>query len=222
VQVPVTPDQDDLLRVVEAHGITDERLLEAFRTIPRAGFVPVAYADSAYRDRPVPIPHDQTTSQPSLQARMIDALDVEPTDRALEVGTGFGFQTALLARLATHVTSIERWPDIAETARRSLARHGIDNVDVRDGDGTLGVPDAAPFDVILVSAAFPRVPAPLVEQLAPNGRLVMPMGPGGGEVVTLYRKVESGLHRVREVVPARFVRLIGDEAFPESGSDFRG
>lgn len=212
------PSQDDLLEIVIAQGITDERLLEAFRTIPRAGFVPAEYVDAAYRDRPVPIPHDQTTSQPSLSARMIDALGVAPTDRALEVGTGFGFQTALLARLAAHVTSIERWPDIARRARENLARHGVGNVDVRIGDGSLGVPDAAPFDVILVSAAFPEVPGPIANQLAVGGRLVQPVGPGGGEVVTLYGKDETGLHRVADLVAARFVRLIGAEAFPENGS----
>jgi protein-L-isoaspartate(D-aspartate) O-methyltransferase len=213
------PSQDDLLEVVIAQGVTDERLLEAFRTIPRADFVPAEYVRSAYRDGPVPIPHDQTTSQPSLSARMIEALDVTPTDRALEVGTGFGFQTALLARLAAHVTSIERWPDLAQRARENLDRHGIDNVDMRTGDGSLGVADAAPFDVILVSAAFPEVPGPLVEQLAVGGRLVQPVGPGGAEVVTLYGKDERGLHRVAVLVAARFVRLIGDEAFPEEGSD---
>lgn len=202
-----------------AQGVTDERLLDAFRTIPRADFVPPEHAGSAYRDRPVPIPHDQTTSQPSLSARMIDALDVAPADHALEIGTGLGFQTALLSRLAAHVTSIERWPDIADQARDNLIRRGIDNVDVRTGDGSLGVPDAAPFDVILVSAAFPEVPRPLVEQLALGGRLVQPVGPGGAEVVTLFAKDEAGLQRVAVLVAARFVRLIGDHAFPAGPSD---
>lgn len=208
------PRQVDLLEVVVAQGITDERLLEAFRTIPRADFVPPEHAAAAYVDRPIPIPRNQVTTQPSLSATMIDALEMEPTDRALEVGTGLGFQTALLSRLAAHVTTIERWSEIAESARKNLARHGIDNVDVLVGDGSLGVPEAAPFDIILVSAAFPEVPLPLGEQLAEGGRLVQPIGPGGREAVTLLRKSRGRLRVVREVVPARFVRLIGDQAFP--------
>jgi protein-L-isoaspartate(D-aspartate) O-methyltransferase len=209
------PGPDDLLAAVVAQGVTDERLLHAFRALRRADFVPPEHATEAYEDRPIPIPRDQVTTQPSLSARMIDALDVHATDRALEVGTGYGFQTALLARLAAHVVSVERWPELAEQARANLARHGVDNVEVVVGDGSLGVPEAAPFDVVLVSAAFTEVPPPLAEQLVDGGRLVQPIGPGGHEAVTLFRKVEGRLRRVREVVPARFVRLIGDRAFPD-------
>ena len=207
--------QSDLIDVILQSGITDARLIEAFQTIPRADFVPPDLVQLAYEDRPLPIPQNQVTTQPSLSAKMVEALDLTPTSRVLEVGTGHGFQTALLAKLAKHVTTIERWPDLAAQARTHLARHRITNVDIRTGDGSLGVPDAAPFDAILVSAAFPEVPWPLAEQLAAGGRLVQPIGPGGNDMVTLYRKAEGQLRRVRKVVPAYFVRLVGREAFPD-------
>ena len=127
----------------------------------------------------------------------------------------FRVKPALLAKLAEHVISIERWPDLAAQARIHLVRHQITNVDITTGDGSVGVPEAAPFDAILVSAAFPEVPQPLTEQLAAGGRLVQPIGPGGNEMVTLYRKVDGGLRRVRDVVPAYFVRLVGRQAFPD-------
>jgi protein-L-isoaspartate(D-aspartate) O-methyltransferase len=174
------PSQDDLLEIVTAQGITDERLLEAFRKIPRAGFVPAEYADAAYRDRPVPIPHDQTTSQPSLSARMIEALDVTPTDRALEVGTGFGFQTALLARLAAHVTSIERWPDLArnEPARTST-RHGDRQ---RRRAHRRRQPRGGGRRAVRRDPLVGGVPGGArgrsSNQLAVGGRLVQPVGPG--------------------------------------------
>ncbi|MFW6034140.1 MAG: protein-L-isoaspartate O-methyltransferase family protein, partial [bacterium] len=156
-----------------------------------------------------PIPHQQVTTQPTLSARMVEALALSGDEHVLEVGTGYGYQTALLAMLARHVTSIDCWADLVEQARRNLAGAGIRNVTLIVGDGTEGVPSAAPYDAILVSAAFPDVPKPLVEQLRVDGRLVQPIGPGGHDEVTLFIRTADGLVEQERIVPARFVRLTG-------------
>ena len=145
---------------------------------------------------------------------MIEALGLKGSERVLEVGTGYGWQTALLTRLSNFVWSVERWPDVAETARSNLARHGITNAEVVAGDGTEGLPEHAPYDAILVSAAFPSVPPPLEEQLKLGGRLVQPIGSGGNEEVVLFEKEPRGLTRRRTVIGAHFVRLYGKHAFP--------
>ena len=139
-------------------------------------------------DRPLPIPHGQVTSQPSLTAKMIEALRLAGSEHVLEVGTGYGFRTALLAHLSNFVWSVKRWSDISSTARANLARHGITNVEVIVGDGTEGLPEHAPYEAILVSAAFPPVPPPLVEKRALGGRLVQPISSGGQELVVLFAK----------------------------------
>ena len=211
----MTSNQEDLARAIAAEGVRDPRLLWALRAVPRAGFVPPGLAEAAYLDQPLPIPHDQVTTQPSLSAKMIEALGLEGPERILEIGTGYGFQTALLCRLSGFVRSVERFADVAETARANLARHGAANVEVVVGDGTGGLPEHAPYGAILVSAAFPSVPPPLVEQLAPGGRLVQPIGPGGREEVVLFEKGPQGLERRRTVTGAHFVRLYGTHAFPE-------
>jgi protein-L-isoaspartate(D-aspartate) O-methyltransferase len=208
-------EREDLVRSVVAAGVREPRVLKALRAVPRAGFVPPEVADLAYLDRPLPIPHEQVTTQPSLSAKMIEALDLTGSERVLEVGTGYGFQTALLARLSRSVYSVERFHDVAETALRNLDRHRIENVEVAVGDGTGGFPEYAPYDAILVSAAFTSVPPPLVKQLAPDGRLVQPMGPGGEEEVVLFEKREEELVRLRTVTGAHFVRLYGAHAFPD-------
>lgn len=208
--------QKDLVGVIVASGVTDEELIDAFRTVPRAGFVPEQARTLAYEDRPIPIARDQVTTQPSLSAAMIDALGLSPSSRVLEVGTGLGFQTALLARLAADVVTIEVWEDLADQAATNLADHGILNVDLHVGDGSMGSPERAPFDGILVSAAFTSVPLPLTNQLVDGGRLVQPIGHGGNEMVALYQKTGDELIRVRDIMPARFVRLVGREAFPDN------
>ena len=207
--------QEDLARAVIAAGVRDARVLEALREVPRANFVPPKLAERAYLDLPLPIPHRQVTTQPSLSTKMIEALELSGSDRVLEVGTGYGFQTALLAHLSGFVWSVERWPDVAETARENLGRHGVTNVEVVAGDGTEGLPEHAPYDAILVSAAFPSVPPPLAEQLAAGGRLVQPIGPGGQEAVMLFERGKEGLVRRHIVTGAHFVKLYGVHAFPE-------
>jgi protein-L-isoaspartate(D-aspartate) O-methyltransferase len=205
---------EDLVQAIVAKGVHDPRLLRAIRRVPRSEFVPPDLAERAYLDQPFPIPHGQVTTQPSLVAKMIEALGLAGSEHILEVGTGYGFQTALLAHLSGFVWSVERWSDVAATARANLARLGILNVEVAMGDGTKGLPEHAPYDAILISAAFPRVPPPLVEQLALGGRLVQPIGPGGEERVVLFEKGSEGLMRRRIIVGAHFVRLYGAHAFP--------
>ena len=207
-------ENNDLILEIRAQGVSDTRVLDAFGAVRRADFVPPEFAGSAYEDRPLPIAHFQVTTQPSLVARMVEALDLVRTDCALEVGTGLGFQAAILSRLCHLVVSVERFPDLADAARENLRRAGITNALVLVGDGTEGAPAHAPFQAIIGAAAAPQVPAPLAEQLAEGGRLILPIGPGGHEDVTLFRKEEGRLVRLATVVPASFVRMVGAHAYP--------
>jgi protein-L-isoaspartate(D-aspartate) O-methyltransferase len=202
---------DALVAAAHEAGVRDERVIAAIAAVPRSHFVPGEYGGHADFDAPVPIPHAQVTTQPSLVARMVEALSLAGDERVLEVGTGYGWQTALLARLAREVFSVERFADLAETARANLA--GRRNVRVVVGDGTVGVPEHAPFDAILVAAAYPSVPVPLAEQLAEGGRLVQPLGPGGAEEVVLFEKRRGALRRVGSLGGAHFVRLHGRHGF---------
>jgi protein-L-isoaspartate(D-aspartate) O-methyltransferase len=208
------PNIHDLVRTIQARGVIDQRVLDAFRVVRRADFVPPDLAPFAYEDRPLPIAHFQVTTQPSLIAQMIEALELEQADRALEVGSGLGFQAAILSLLCDQVVTVERFSDLADAARENLRRVGITNVLVLVGDGTLGAPDLAPFQAIIGAAAAPRVPPPLAEQLDEGGRLVLPIGPGGGEEVTLFRKEEGRLIRLATVIPASFVRMVGGYGHP--------
>ncbi len=201
----------DLVLAARAHGVRDERVLAAIAATPRDAFVPPDQL--AYSDMPIPIGHCQVTTQPSLVAVMVAGLGLTGGEQVLEVGTGYGYQTALLARLAAYVISVEFWPDLAETARRNLAGQGIVNVRVITGDGTEGFPPGAPYDAIVVSAAHPRVPPPLVAQLREGGRLVQPIGPGGAEQVQLFERAADGLRRLRLLTSASFVRLRGRHGF---------
>jgi protein-L-isoaspartate(D-aspartate) O-methyltransferase len=200
---------EDLVRVLRAEGIRDRRVLAAFRAVPRARFVPPAAAGQASLDEPIRIPHGQVTTQPSLIARMVAALGLTGSEWVLEVGTGLGFQTAILACLAGEVISVERFPALAAQARANLAAAGLAQVTVVVGDGTLGVPEHAPYQAIVVAAASPQVPWPLVEQLAPGGRLVHPVGPGGREQVTAFHKEAGQLVADARLTPAYFVPLVG-------------
>ncbi|MET8626988.1 protein-L-isoaspartate(D-aspartate) O-methyltransferase [Kitasatospora sp. NPDC004669] len=208
-----SPAPRDLVQAVLMAGVRDERLLDAIRATPRAGFVPAEYVALACEDRPVPIPHGQVTTQPSLSAKMIEGLELTGNEHVLEVGTGLAFQTALIARLAADVVSIEIWPDLVRQARRNLSHQSVRNVELRVGDGSCGVPDRAPYDAIIVSAAFPEVPLPLVEQLRLGGHLVQPIGPGGEEQVMSFRRTASGLQHRQTLTWARFVRLHGRYGF---------
>lgn len=212
---PQDAGPERLVAAARAAGVHDERVLEAVGSVPRDAFVPARYAVRAYRDEPVPISHRLFTSQPSLIAAMVAALELAGPEKVLEVGTGYGYQTALLARLADQVVSLDIWPDLVARARENLARQGIGNAVVITGDGSQGAPAGyAPFGAIIVSAAFPAVPPPLIGQLAEGGRLVQPVGPGGGESVIAYRKTGAGLGRGRVLTPASFVRLYGRYGYP--------
>ncbi|MBI1846865.1 MAG: protein-L-isoaspartate(D-aspartate) O-methyltransferase [Candidatus Rokubacteria bacterium] len=203
-------------RMVEDHlvrrGITDERVLAAMRRVPRHLFVPEALRNRAYGDHPLPIGEQQTISQPYIVGLMTSLLELSGHEKVLEVGTGSGFQTAVLAELARRVCSIERLPALATRARATLEALGYTNVWVRVGNGTLGWPDEAPFDRILIAAGGPAVPPPLCEQLAPGGRMVLPIGDAGGQTLTLVENV-GGIMRTTPQGECMFVKLVGKYAW---------
>jgi protein-L-isoaspartate(D-aspartate) O-methyltransferase len=198
---------------IQAREVTNPRVLEAMRSVPRHRFVPESVRGSAYQDRPLPIGHRQTISQPYIVAVMTELLDPQPGDRVLEIGTGSGYQAAVLSGLVEKVYSIEIIPELAEGARKVLAEAGYENVQVITGDGYAGLPDRAPFDGIIVTAAPEKVPEPLVEQLAVGGRLVIPVG-GWSQDLRVLERTEEGVRTTR-LFPVRFVPLTRSEKVPE-------
>jgi protein-L-isoaspartate(D-aspartate) O-methyltransferase len=193
---------------LEARGVRDPRVLEAMRAVERHRFVPAPLRDQAYQDRPLPIGHGQTISQPYIVALMTEAARVGPGARVLEIGTGSGYQAAVLSLLAGEVASIEIVEPLAQEAADRLAALGYRNVTVRAGDGYRGWPERAPFDAILVTAAPPEIPQPLLDQLAVGGRLVAPVGERDQELVVVTRTA-AGLGR-RRLLPVRFVPMTGE------------
>ena len=175
---------------IKARGVVDPRVLAAMRKVPRHLFIPPHLWDQAYNDYPLPIGEDQTISQPYIVALMTELLEIRETDRVLEIGTGSGYQAAILAELAAAVLSIDRVGGLAEQARQVLDSLGYTNVRIRVGDGTLGWPEEMPFDAIIVTAGAPKVPRPLTEQLALGGRLVIPVGDIWSQTLTCVRKTE--------------------------------
>ena len=188
-------------------GIRDMRVLDAMRKVPRHEFVPETLRQEAYEDHPLPIGEGQTISQPYIVAAMLQHLALQVTDRALDVGTGSGYVTALLSLLCAEVYSVERHAQLAALAESTLHRLGYRNVKIRVGDGTQGWPEYAPFDAILVSAATPEMPPALFAQLREGGRMVVPIGPASSQELQLIRKVE-GKPEVKVLEGCRFVPLI--------------
>jgi protein-L-isoaspartate(D-aspartate) O-methyltransferase len=195
-------------------GARDERVLEAIARVPREEFVPERLRSSAYRDEALPIGYGATISQPTMVARICEELRLAGDERVLDVGTGSGYQAAVLAELAAEVVSIERVPELAAHARAVLARTGYGAVEVVVGDGTLGFPERAPFDAIAVAAAAPEPPPALYEQLAAGGRLAVPVGSRRGQRLEIVTRSPTGPAVVRSV-PCRFVPLVGREGFAE-------
>jgi protein-L-isoaspartate(D-aspartate) O-methyltransferase len=194
-------------------GIHDARLLQAMSHVPRHEFIDPAKRDEAYLDQPIKIGEQQTTSQPYIIAAMLQAAGVGAEDRVLEIGAGSGYQTAILAELAERVVAIERLPALAASAQSTLLRLGYRNVEIVAADGSVGWPPCAPYDVIIVSAASPRVPPPLVDQLAPGGRLVIPVGNAHEQVLQLVSKQADDSILTRPLEGCRFVPMIGQQGF---------
>lgn len=193
-----------------ARGIRDERLLEAFRAVPRHLFVPPDHQAEAYEDHPLPIGEGQTISQPYIVAVMLEALRLKPGQKTLEIGVGSGYQVALLAWLGTQVRSVERIRPLAEAAAERFSRLGFSSVKIRVGDGSFGWPEEAPFEAIVVSAAFPRLPVRLISQLAEGGRMVVPVGEGLSQTLMQVER-RGGRTETVPLCGCLFVPLVGEE-----------
>lgn len=196
-----------LVEVLKSQGLTRKNVLDALLKVPRHKFVPASHRNRAYENRALPIAHDQTISQPYIVGYMTEAADIAPGDRVLEIGTGSGYQAAVLAEVAKEVYSIEIVPPLADTARNLLSELGYKNVQVKTGNGYLGWPEHAPFDAILVTAAPDEVPQALVDQLAVGGTMVVPVGSGFQQMVIITRR-KSGVVE-RRTIPVAFVPMVG-------------
>lgn len=206
--------QQMIERQIRARGIRDEAILVALATVPREFFVPAEYQHAAYQDTPLPIPGRQTISQPYVVALMIRALRLQPDDRVLEIGSGSGYATALLSRIVREVHGVERHEVLVAYARERLEKLGYDNAHIHHGDGTMGWPPAAPYDAIMVSASGPEVPPALREQLAINGRLVMPIGHARDlQSLLLVRRTGPDSFQHEDLGGVRFVPLIGEQGW---------
>ncbi len=199
---------------IAGRGVRDPLVLEAMRKVPRERFVATGLSGFAYEDTPLPIGEKQTISQPYIVAWMIEAAEVKPGDRVLEVGTGTGYAAAVVSRFAGSVHTIERYRSLSDEARRHFTELGYSNIEVRAGDGTMGWPEAAPFDAILVAAASPKVPQPLKDQLVIGGRLVIPVGEAGQSLLKITRKSDDDFLE-ENLGPVRFVPLIGERGWRE-------
>jgi protein-L-isoaspartate(D-aspartate) O-methyltransferase len=197
-----------LIELIADQGIEDLEILRAFDLTPRHMFLPESVQHRAYEDAPIPIGFQQTASQPSLQALYLKLLQLEPGERVLEIGTGSGFQTALLSHLAAHVYSVERIRELSQRARHAIDQLRLSNVALLVGDGTIGWSRYAPYDAILVAAGAPSVPQALIDQLAPGGRLLIPLGTLEEQQLTMLRKTEAGII-TEEVARCVFVPLLG-------------
>ena len=208
--------QEMIKSQMAARGLDDPILLKAIDSVPREKFVPGDLIDSAYRDSPLPIEANQTISQPYIVALMTNALKLKPTDRVLEIGTGSGYAAAILAEIAHEVYTIERHQILANTAKTRLKNMGYENIHVMQGDGSLGWPEHAPFDAIVVTAAGPDVPQSLKEQLAVGGRLVIPVGSSqGSQSLVRVRRISENKFEEENLGGVRFVPLIGEEGWED-------
>jgi protein-L-isoaspartate(D-aspartate) O-methyltransferase len=197
---------------LEERGIVDQKVLDAMARVPREAFVDERDRSRAYFDMPLRIGWGQTISQPYMVALICQTADVKESDKVLDIGTGSGYQAAVLSEMAAEVHSVERIPELAERSRERLAAAGYDEVEVHVGDGSLGLPEEAPFDAIVVAAAAPDVPMTLYDQLVPRGRLVVPVGGPEGQRLEVVVKSPEG-PAIRRSVPCRFVPLVGAEGY---------
>jgi protein-L-isoaspartate(D-aspartate) O-methyltransferase len=202
---------------LESRGITQRRLLDTFARTPREAFIADELNDLAYDDTPLPIGEEQTISQPYIVAVTVEALALTGTERVLEVGTGSGYAAAILSQMAGDVYSVERHASLAAGARARLERLGYDNVHVLEGDGSLGWPEHAPYDAIAVAASAPNIPPALLEQLAPKGRLVVPVSTGASRQVLLLIVRDGDTFQQEKLTGVRFVPLVGEQGYTESG-----